>query len=466
MLSVTSAQSPPAGPDPTGGRDGHYVAHPGPGSAGPRPSAHGLKSLVGLRGLRRLVFVRLLSSFGDGAFQGALAGVVLLDPTRQTSPGEIATAVTVLLLPYSVIGPFAGALLDRWSRRQVIIVANLVRAFVIAIIGVLLASGLPQWALFGLALIVTGAGRFVGSGLSASLPHLISADSLVGANSLATTAGSVATALGGGYALGLRILLGHHQFSAAYVTTSVIIFYLGSTLVVRRFASGALGPDETDEPAQPLRAVIQGFAAGFHHIVQRPTVGLNIAMVTLVRFCFGLATLLVLLLFRHHFVGHHGIFRSGMAGIAEVVGVSALGLLLGAVATAPMVALAGRTRYLIGLLTVAAVVVVISGTRFTQGSIMLATLILAFAYQSSKICADSVVQSDSDDAHIGRVFALYDTVNNVFYVAGFVVGVAVVPFDGLSPAAVITVGVIYLLTAAGYGVGMGRLRARPAGGQG
>ncbi|MET7592631.1 hypothetical protein ABZS92_38215, partial [Streptomyces sp. NPDC005444] len=31
----------------------------------------------------------------------------------------IASAMAVLLLPYSLIGPFAGVLLDRWRRRQV-----------------------------------------------------------------------------------------------------------------------------------------------------------------------------------------------------------------------------------------------------------------------------------------------------------------------------------------------------------
>ena len=33
----------------------------------------------------------------------------------------------VLLLPYSLVGPFAGVLLDRWRRRQVLLWANVVR---------------------------------------------------------------------------------------------------------------------------------------------------------------------------------------------------------------------------------------------------------------------------------------------------------------------------------------------------
>ena len=434
------------------------VLHTGavPHRVGASPSAHGLRALLRVRGLRTLIGVRGFSSFGDGAFQGALASLVLFDPSSQSSPGMIAGAVTVLLLPYSIIGPFAGALLDRWSRRQVILWANVLRSVVIGVLALLLAVGIPTSVLFIVALVVTGAGRFVGSGLSAALPHAIAQDSLVGANALTTTVGSVSTAVGGGYALALKSLLGSGHGAAAGVTATVIVFYATAALLVLHFDPQSLGPDETDEPPQTLLAVLQGFAAGFRHILQRPTVAVNIAMVVLVRFCFGMATLVVLLLFRHHFTNTHGIFKGGTAGITEVLALAALGVFLGAVVTAPMVAWLGRTRYAVGLLCVAALVVVGTGLQFTQLSTMIATFVIAFAYQSSKICADTVVQSDSADDHIGRVFALYDTASNIFYVAGFVLGVALVPDDGLSPPAVILVGVVFVLTSAVYGMSMRR----------
>ena len=105
------------------------------------------------------------------------------------------------------------------------------------------------------------------------------------------------------------------------------------------------------------------------------------------------------------------------------------------------------------------------GARFTMISTLVTAFVLAFSYQASKVCADAVVQSDSDDAHIGRVFALYDTANNIFYVLAFVLGVALVPFDGRSPGVVILVAVVYLGTAAAYGLGVRKWErtARPVG---
>lgn len=398
--------------------------------------------------------MRLLVSFGDGAFQGALAGAILFDPSQRSSPGEIATGFAVLLLPYSILGPFAGALLDRWSRRQVLVWANLARAAVIAVLGVLLLFGTPIWVQFLAALVVTGSGRFIGSGLSASLPHVVATDSLVGANSLSTTMGSIATLLGAGFALGIRSLVGEGEGPTAIATASVLLFYLAAAFVVGKFARAALGPDETDEPPQPIRAVLQGFAAGLKHAIERRTVGVNILMVMVVRCCVGMSTLVVLLLFQHYFTLHHGIFRAGLPGVLEVLGVAGAGLFLGAIATAPMVRWVGRTRYLVCLLTFTALVVVIAGTQFTQLGTMITALAFSFTYQSSKICADTVVQSDCDDAHIGRVFALYDTLTNVFYVAGFEIGAALVPFNGRSYLLVVLVSVVFVIAAAGYGLGM------------
>ena len=80
--------------------------------------------------------------------------------------------------------------------------------------------------LFITALLIMGVGRFVGSGLSASLPHTVAQDSLVGANALATTAGAVATAVGGGYAIVLRGMLGEASSRIAAITASVLLFYL------------------------------------------------------------------------------------------------------------------------------------------------------------------------------------------------------------------------------------------------
>ncbi|ACV81659.1 major facilitator superfamily MFS_1 [Nakamurella multipartita DSM 44233] len=421
----------------------------------------GLLHLLRVRALRRLVYVRVLCAFGDGAFQGALAVLVLFSPERQTNPADIALGFVVLLLPYSVVGPFAGALLDRWSRRRVIVWANLIRCALVGIVALQIAADLPNIVLFVTALLIMGVGRFVGSGLSASMPHTVAKDSLVGANALATTSGAIATAIGGGYAIALRGLLGESSGRIAIITATVLLFYLAAALIATRFRLMELGPDETDEPAQTMRAVLQGFASGLHHVIARPTVGLAVLVVMAVRFCFGLCTMVVLLLFQKHFTEGMWVLRPGPTGIAEVLAVGALGVFGGAVVTAPVVRRLGRTRWLVILLTAVSIIVLAFGGLFTIWSTLVTTFAVGFAYQSSKVCMDSVVQADSDDAFVGRVFALYDTANNLSYVLAFCLGVLIVPPQGNGLGAVILVAAVFLATGWGYGWAMLRLTRRP-----
>ena len=88
----------------------------------------GLIGLLRTRGFHRLLAVRFTTQWADGMFQAALGGAVLFNPERQADPLAVAAGLAVLLLPYSLIGPFAGALLDRWDRRMVLIAANLILA--------------------------------------------------------------------------------------------------------------------------------------------------------------------------------------------------------------------------------------------------------------------------------------------------------------------------------------------------
>jgi hypothetical protein len=55
-----------------------------------------------------LLTIRLGAQWGDGVFQAALGGAVLFNPERQSDPVLVALGLAVVLLPYSIVGPFAG----------------------------------------------------------------------------------------------------------------------------------------------------------------------------------------------------------------------------------------------------------------------------------------------------------------------------------------------------------------------
>src|SRR4051794_11245511 len=151
-----------------------------------------------LRGtwFRRLFAVRVASQLTDGVFQVALASYVVFSPERAPGPGAIAAALAVVLLPFSVLGPFVGVLLDRWSRRQVLAWSNYVRVMLVAVLALAVHADLRGPALFVLILACLSVNRFLLAGLSAALPHVVDADDLVTANSLTPTAGTLAFLVG------------------------------------------------------------------------------------------------------------------------------------------------------------------------------------------------------------------------------------------------------------------------------
>src|ERR671917_2510449 len=106
-----------------------------------RPDRLGVRRLLGTRGFGRLMASRFAAQWGDGVFQAGLGGAVLFNPERQADPLAIAAGFAVLLLPYSLVGPFAGALLDRWDRRRVLVLANLLRGIGVLGLAVLVGTG-------------------------------------------------------------------------------------------------------------------------------------------------------------------------------------------------------------------------------------------------------------------------------------------------------------------------------------
>ena len=141
---------------------------------------------------RRLFSVRVTSQFSDGIFQVALASYVLFSPEKQPTPGAIALTLTVMLLPFTLLGPFAGVFLDRWPRRQVLAFANLVRSGVVLGLAALVAAGVPDLVFYVVVVGCLSLNRFILAGLSAALPHTVLDEDLVTANALTPTLGSIA----------------------------------------------------------------------------------------------------------------------------------------------------------------------------------------------------------------------------------------------------------------------------------
>ena len=405
---------------------------------------------------RRLLFTRFAAQWGDGVYRAGLAGAVLFNPERGANALAIAGGFAALLLPYSLVGPFAGALLDRWDRRRVLIFANLLRGIAIVASAIAVGFGEGGVDLFSIALAAEGISRFIGSGLSASLPHVVPESSVVTANAFSATLGSLVAVLGGGCAIGLRALFGAGNVGSAYTTSFAVLGTLLSALIARGFTRGLLGPSVVDEPTNPVVAVARGLADGAHHAWRAPSVTAGFIALFAHRASFGVSLLVTVLLMRNYFT-NHGFLRAGLPGLGQMVALAGAGLLLAGLLTARLIRSFGRVKVVLGALIVAAFAQSALGLPMVLPAALMASFLITGAGQVLKLSVDSSIQLDVADEARGRVFALYDTLFNITQVVAVSLAALVVPDDGRSPVLLIAATVCYLLGGAGYLVARRRM---------
>ncbi|WP_329572199.1 MFS transporter [Streptomyces sp. NBC_01361] len=403
-----------------------------------------LRVLLRLRDFRRLLALRLLSQGADGVYQVALATYVVFSPEKQTSAGAIASAMAVLLLPYSVVGPFAGVLLDRWRRRQVFLYGNLLRTVLASVTAVLMLIDAPDWLFYASALCVTGVNRFILSGLSAAMPRLVDAERLVMANSVSPTAGTLAATLGGGLAFAVRLLISD---SDALVVLVGAALYLCAALASLPMSAELLGPDpELVRPGlrTALSGTAQGLVSGVRHLTARPPAARALAAITLMRFCYGALTVTVLMLCRYSWSSTES---DGLALLGVAVAISGAGFFAAAVVTPWAAGRLGPAGWIIVCAGAAAVLEPALGLPFAPAPMMAAAFVLGLTTQGSKIATDTVVQSSVNDGFRGRIFSVYDVLFNVAFVGAAAVAALMLPPDGQSVPLVLTVALIYAAIA-------------------
>ena len=401
-------------------------------------------------GFRRLYATRLSGQLTDGVFQVALASYVLFNPEKATTAADAAKLFAILLLPYSLVGPFTGVLLDRWRRQRVLLNVNILRSAMALVVAAIVAAGIDNVLFYASALAVLSVNRFYLAGLSAALPHVVERKDLILANAVSTTSGTLAAGIGGSLGYGVRSLSG----SSAAVLVCAAASYLFAAWCAARVGPDDLGPDfaaEALETKEAVRHVLTGLRDGARHVWSHPQAGRALAAIGSHRFFYGLSTIATLLLYRNYF-HNNADTNAALGGLGMIIVASGFGVLTAAVITPAATRRLGEQRWIVLLLASAAVIEVICGYPFRQGTFLIAAFVLGVVAQGSKICVDTIVQRGVDQAYRGRVFSFYDVMFNVAFVAAAALGAVMLPSNGKSYPAITTIAVGYAVTAVGYGL--------------
>ncbi|WP_216378500.1 MFS transporter [Arcanobacterium phocae] len=379
---------------------------------------------------RRLLTVRLISQTADGLFQAGLATLVLFSPYYAATPAEVALGFAVILLPFTFVVPFVGPLLDRWNRRRVLVIGNLVRAGIILLLAGIVAS-FPQTRLVFLgALIVLGINRFILAALSAGLPHTLPQRFLVIANSIVPTVGSIAAGLGALAVFVVSVVIGPWQHVTSLILAALCCVGAGFTAMTMPLTS--LGP--TQVRTWTFRHILSQLVDGVRYVVRRRTPALALGAMAVHRFLYGLSMMMVLFASRE--IG-------GMALFGTLLAVSFAGNALAIVLTPLAHRFIPSLTWIVICTALGGAAQVIWSISFSVLAAGIGCFLLGLSVQGAKIAVDTIVQRDTADNYCGRAFSLYDMLFNMAFVVSCVVAALVLPETGWSAGVCIGCALTY-----------------------
>lgn len=406
---------------------------------------------------RKLLAVRLISQCGDGMFQIGLAAL-FFSPQNATTASGVALAFAVLLLPFTVVGPFSGPLLDRWRRQRILVWANTLRMFLTLVLAALMIAAPTHWAVYVLALVTLGVNRFLLAGLSAGLPHTLPRRLLLMANSITPSLGAVSVAVGAGLGFAINRLTPEGPIRNASTLVVAAALFTAASIAATRIGADELGPDEPPRTtlAVALARVIHAMADGARYLARRGTAGYSLLVVFAHRFLYG-TNFLALILISRNLLADPSNADQGLAVFATLTTVSLIGNGTAIVVTPTIHRWMKAARWVVVCLGVSLVsqLILITGVRLIPVGI--AAYLMGFGVQGAKIAIDTIVQEDTSDTYRGRAFTFYDMLYNAGFVGAAALAAVALPDTGWHPGVFALMSGAYVVVGVSYWAAMRRI---------
>ncbi|MDH6135597.1 apolipoprotein N-acyltransferase [Kitasatospora sp. MAA4] len=386
-----TAQGPPPAPAP------------GPGSL--------RRDLAGP--LRPLLAGQCLGQGADGLAQIAFAQFALFDVGHGATPGRIAAVLAVTLLPFSVVGPVAGVLIDRFDRRRTLIAMSLVRALlVVAGAAVVQARSTP--AAYVTVVLLLSSSRLVLTAKGAVLPRTVPRARLVPANAASAIAGMSAAFVG---AVGGSQLVGHSAVAGFLVAG---LLYAASAGVFSTVPP--LGGQRSWQPGEALlprlRRALTDLADGARTVGRTPEIRRPMFSVAAHRLLLGAGFVVLILV-------ADGEYRLRASGYGIALAVTGVASFAGSMAATPLAARYGARALVPAAFPPAAAAAYVGGLAPSLGVLIACVGAVSFAFAVLKVASDALIGGATPDAVRGRVFSIYDMLYNTAFALA---GLAMVPW--------------------------------------
>jgi MFS family permease len=353
-------------------------------------------ALLHQRNFALLWFGGLISLTGDWLLYAALPFYVY-----QQTHSTLATAALVAaeLVPNFLLGSIAGVFVDRWDRKRVMVVANVLQTGVVLLL--LVRSAEWVWLVYLVSIVQTAIGTFFSPAENALLPRLVPEEQLLPANALNSLNNNLARLIGppiGGLLLSIGGLYGVVLLdSASFLTAAVLIGLLTMPGSARK-ASPHHAADAKDVWGQFWTEWLDGL-----RLARRERL-ITALFIVLVLMNFGGVMIDPLY---PAFVSD--VLRAGPQAFGWLLTTWAVGGLLGGLVVGKLGKAVRPTR-LLGWCSIIGGVMVLAQFNVPALSVALATsFLLGPPNVASRAAAQTLLQRWVPDAYLGRVIGALDT---------------------------------------------------------
>jgi MFS family permease len=340
------------------------------------------------RQFRYLWLAQVVSLMGD--WFNTIASVILVN--RYTESGmAVGLFFLARSLPPFLLGPVAGVIADRFNRKAVLIVSDLLRAGIV--LGFLLVNSAERiWLLYVLSIAQFAVSAFFEPARAAILPSLIDADEILTANTLSSATWSAMLAIGAA--------VGGFTANALGVPVALLIdasTFLISALLVTRIVAPPLAEEESVQVSG-----WQDFVDGLAYVRQQPRIGL-IALVKGMGHIGSVDVMIAVFAERVFPVGEDGALTLGLMfafhGVGAVAGPLITNLLTDQ-----------QARSLQRAITWGYAIIAISwlgwGLAPSLGLVLIAAMLRGMGGSINWTYSSVLLQIEVPDRFLGRVFAL------------------------------------------------------------
>jgi hypothetical protein len=359
-----------------------------------------------------LMGTQFAAQAGDGIVQASLAKLIVFggqkgfDLEDAKSPDELLRIALYIFVPYTIVSPFLGVVIDRWDRHRLLFVANGLRAVVIGLVALYGSADVGDVPLFLAFLLTLASTRLVLATKAAALPATLDDEYLVEGNAVSQLGGAMFQLGGAGAAL----------IAADVISTDPIV--LVGALVYAAGAAAALMIHRAGEPraehlpiGQEIGHVVANIWAGIREVARTPAAAASITTYFWLR-----------LLWSYTIVGIGFEARELLADddlqiLIVTGGAGALGAGLGFLSARKLTDRVNSTALVVlGASTIAGGATALLGPLEMKAALGLLTFCLGFGFFLAKISLDTMVQESLGDDFRGRAFSLYDIAYNLAWV--------------------------------------------------